>query len=92
MSSKSGMFMVIDMISEEGNIFQILGKAVKTLEEEGCREIADELCRDFYKNSKHLKSYEEALKLIEKYITILRLNEPKKEYRDEMGEYHGRNE
>jgi hypothetical protein len=55
------------LIGEDGNIFNLMGIAGRTLKEAGMRKEADELVE---KITKTAKSYSEALSIISEYVEI----------------------
>lgn len=54
------------LIGEDGNIFNLLGIASKTLKEEGLEKEADEMASRVYES----KSYLEAIAIISEYVDI----------------------
>lgn len=55
------------LIGEDGNIFNLMGIASRTLKRNGMRELADEMCN---KITSDAKSYDEALCIIDEYVEI----------------------
>lgn len=55
------------LIGENGNIFNLMGIASRTLKRNGMRELAEEMCN---KITSDAKSYEEALCIIDEYVEI----------------------
>lgn len=56
------------LIGEDGNIFNLMGIASRTLKENGLKNKAEEMCD---KITKTAKSYEEALMIISDYVEII---------------------
>ena len=54
------------LIGEDGNIFNLLGIASKTLKEAGLKDKADEMAARVYDS----KSYMEALAIISEYVEV----------------------
>jgi hypothetical protein len=54
------------LIGEDGNIFNLLGIASKTLKEAGLKSKADEMAARVYDS----KSYMEALAIISEYVEV----------------------
>ena len=55
------------LIGEDGNIFNLMGIASKTLKQNGLKKEAKEMCLKVV----HSKSYEEALNVIGNYVNIV---------------------
>lgn len=55
------------LIGEDGNIFNLMGIASRTLKRNGMREEATEMCN---KITSEAKSYDEALCIIGEYVEI----------------------
>lgn len=55
------------LIGEDGNIFNLIGIASKTLKRNDMRELAEEMCN---KITSGAKSYDEALCIIDEYVEI----------------------
>lgn len=55
------------LVGEDGNIFNLMGKASKTLKSCGMREEANEM---YNRITNDAKSYEEALCIIGEYVNI----------------------
>lgn len=58
---------VCKLIGENGNIFNLMGKASKALKQAGMREEAEKMLEEI-KTTAH--SYDEALVIIEKYVEV----------------------
>jgi len=54
-----------------GNVFCVIGKVVETLNKSGLRDSADE----FSEKALQADGYEDVLKLIHKYVTVVGLEE-----------------
>lgn len=54
------------LVGNDGNIFNLMGIATKTLKEEGLREKSDEMVKRIMNS----KSYDEALKIITEYVEV----------------------
>ena len=61
------------LIGQDGNIFNLVGIAARTLREAGLRDQAKELTRRIFSGECH--SYGEALCLIGEYVTITDVND-----------------
>ena len=55
------------LIGEDGNIFNLMGKASKTLKENGMQEEAKKMCEEI----QSCKSYDEALCVLMDYVDII---------------------
>ena len=55
------------LIGEDGNIFNLMGIASRTLKRNGMKELAEEMCK---KITSGAKSYNEALCIIDEYVEI----------------------
>ncbi len=60
------------LIGENGNIFNLVGIASKTLKSNGLSEEASEMTEKVFKSG----SYEEALGIIGEYVNITSVDEP----------------
>lgn len=67
------------LIGENGNIFNLVGIASKTLKSNGLSEEASEMTAKVFKSG----SYEEALGIIGEYVNITSVDEPDEDV--EMG-------
>ena len=67
------------LIGENGNIFNLVGIASKTLKRNGLSEEASEMTAKVFKSG----SYEEALGIIGEYVNITSVDEPDEDV--EMG-------
>ena len=61
------------LIGQDGNIFNLVGIAARTLREAGLRDQAKELTHRIFSGECH--SYGEALRLIGEYVTITDIND-----------------
>lgn len=57
---------VVELIGEDGNIFNLAGKVSKALKRNGYREYAKELQHELFKQ----ESYGDALNLINDYVEV----------------------
>ena len=57
----------VELIGEDGNIFNLVGITIKALERNGQKEKAKEMRNKVFK----AKNYEEALKVISDYVEII---------------------
>lgn len=55
------------LIGEDGNIFNLMGIASRTLKRNDMREVAEEMCNKIISGA---KSYDEALSIIDEYVEI----------------------
>ncbi len=60
------------LIGQDGNIFNLVGIAAKTLRKNGMKEEASEMMEKVFGSS----SYEEALGIIGEYVNITSVDEP----------------
>lgn len=65
------------MIGANGNIYNLLGIAVKTLQNHGCKDEAEEMKNRVFKS----KSYEEALVILMEYVEPVRADQIKEDYK-----------
>ena len=56
------------LIGEDGNIFNLMGKASRTLKRNGMRKEAEEMCSRIMNSA---KSYDEALIILQDYVEIV---------------------
>ncbi|HHR7724856.1 TPA: hypothetical protein ACS9JQ_002440 [Staphylococcus aureus] len=56
----------VELIGEDGNIFNLAGKVSKELKRNGYRDLAKELQEELFKQ----KSYDDALNLISEYVIV----------------------
>ena len=56
------------LIGEDGNIFNLMGKASCTLKRNGMRKEAEEMCSRIMNSA---KSYDEALIILQDYVEIV---------------------
>lgn len=71
------------LIGENGNIFNLLGIASRTLKESGRKEQAEEMCRKVMGGG--CGSYHEALKMIEEYVEIVSVEDMTEKMEIKMG-------
>lgn len=68
------------LIGENGNIFNIVGIAAKTLKRHGLSEQASEMTKKVFESS----SYEEALGIIGEYVNITSVDDPDEDFNLKM--------
>lgn len=68
------------LIGENGNIFNLVGIAARTLKKNGLSEQASEMTDKVFKSG----SYEEALGIIGEYVNITSVDEPDEDVGFEM--------
>ena len=56
------------LIGEDGNIFNLMGKASRTLKRNGMRKEVEEMCSRIMNSA---KSYDEALIILQDYVEIV---------------------
>lgn len=64
------------LIGEDGNIFNLMGIASRTLKRNDMRELAEEMCNRI---TSEAKSYDEALCIIDEYVEITSREEMEEE-------------
>ena len=69
------------LIGEDGNIFNLVGIAARTLKRKGLSEQASEMSEKVFNSG----SYEEALDIIGEYVNITLVDEPDKDIDLRMG-------
>lgn len=69
------------LIGENGNIFNLVGIAARTLKRNGLYEQASEMSEKVFKSD----SYEEALSIIGEYVNITSVDEPDEDIDLKMG-------
>ena len=69
------------LIGEDGNIFNLVGIAARTLKRNGLSEQASEMTDKVFKSG----SYEEALGIIGEYVNITSVDEPNEDIDLNMG-------
>lgn len=69
------------LIGENGNIFNLVGIAARTLKRNGLYEQASEMSEKVFKSG----SYEEALSIIGEYVNITSVDEPDEDIDLRMG-------
>lgn len=69
------------LIGENGNIFNLVGIAARTLKRNGPYEQASEMSEKVFKSG----SYEEALSIIGEYVNITSVDEPDEDIDLKMG-------
>ena len=69
------------LIGQDGNIFNLVGIASRTLKRNGLTSEANEMASKVYKSG----SYEEALGIIGEYVNITAVNEPDEDMDLNMG-------
>ncbi len=69
------------LIGQDGNIFNLVGIAAKTLRKNGMKEEATEMSEKVFGSS----SYEEALGIIGEYVNITSVEEPGEDMDMRMG-------
>lgn len=65
------------LIGEDGNIFNLMGIASRTLKRNDMRELAEEMCNRI---TSEAKSYDEALCIIDEYVEITSREEMEERY------------
>ena len=60
------------LIGQDGNIFNLMGIASRTLTRSGLSDLATEMCGRIY----NCQSYNEALSIIGEYVTVTSLDDP----------------
>lgn len=56
----------VEVIGEDGNIFNIVGKVVKVMKHNGYKELANEMKKEVFEQ----KSYDSALQIIGSYVHL----------------------
>lgn len=69
------------LIGQDGNVFNLIGIASRTLKENGMASEASEMSSRVFASG----SYDEALSIIGEYVNITSADEPDEEYEENFG-------